>query len=91
MASSVNIGDSQEAAVQPIVSDIGTFDIVTEAQIADATDPVNLAIYSGKKRGSTYLYAPAGGGMDIIVADGPAATDDWFRISDAGAVPITPA
>lgn len=91
MASSVNIGDSQTAAVQPIVADIGTLDIVTQASIADIADPVNDALVSGKKKGAMYLMSVTAGGMDIVVADGPATDDDWFRISDAGATPITPA
>jgi len=90
MASTNVIGDSQEAAVQPIVSAF-PLGAVTEAQIADKTDPVNIALYSGKALNSVYIYLPTAGGADIIIASGKEPTDTWFKVSDAGAAPITPA
>jgi hypothetical protein len=91
MASTTTIGDSPEAAVQPVVSCF-PLGIATQAQIADVDDPVNDTLVSGKDEGAMYLYkATAGSAFDIVVATGPAAADPWHKVSDAGAAPITPA
>ena len=90
MASSANIGDSQEAAVQPVVSGI-ILGAVAQADVKDIDSPVNNSLYSGKQFGACYLMTLTAGGTDIIVAQGSAPADSWHRISDAGATPITPA
>lgn len=90
MAYSTTIGDSQEKAVQPVVAAL-PISIISQAQLEDASDPVNITLYSGKTAGAAYVIALTAGGTDIVVAQGPEPTDDWDRISDAGASPITPA
>ena len=90
MASTTTIGDSQETAVQPIVSAI-ILGVVTQAELEDKTDAHNIALYSGKKLGACYIMIPTAGGSDIVVATGSTDVADWDRVSDAGAVPITPA
>ena len=90
MASSTAIGDSQEAAVQPVVSGI-ILSSVTQADVADKDSAINNKLYSGKQFGACYIMVLTAGGTDIIVAQGPDTTSKWHRISDAGASPITPA
>lgn len=90
MASSVNIGDSQVAAVQPVVSGL-ILGSVAQADVKDKNSAVNNALYSGKQFAACYLMVLTAGGTDIIVAQGSGKTDAWHRISDAGATPIVPA
>lgn len=90
MATSVNIGDSQEKAVQPVVSGL-ILAPVAQADVADVDSAINNKLYSGKQYGACYIMALTAGGTDIIVAQGDQPADAWHRISDAGAAPITPA
>lgn len=88
MAYSTKIGDSQPKAVQPMVAAL-PLGIVTQAQILDKDDAVNMAVYSGKKLGAVFLMTnTTGGNFDIVVAKGSLSTDVWERISDG--TDITP-
>jgi len=90
MASTTTIGDSQEQAVQPAVGML-EWPIVAQADVADISNAINDSTKSGKKLGAAFIMTLTAGGTDIISAQGSAAGDDWDRISDAGATPITPA
>ena len=89
MAFSTKIGDSQPTAEAVTVAAL-PISVVTQAEIADADDPVNNAMLSGKKYGACYIMNETAGNLPvIIVATGTATTDTWVR-QDTKAV-ITPA
>lgn len=90
MASSTAIGDSQERAVQPVVSGI-VLSAVAQADVADKDSAINNKLYSGKQYNACYVMVLTAGGTDIIVAQGSDTTSAWHRISDAGAIPVIPA
>lgn len=90
MAYSDNIGDSQPTAKKSFVS-VLDLPLVTQAELEDKTSAINDRLLSGKKLGAWIGVIPTAGGSDIAVAQGGADVSDWDLISDAGAVPITPA
>ena len=90
MATSAKIGDGQPVARNAVVSSLPISD-VTLADLNDATSAVNSALESGKRLGSTFLVNDGGAVSDIVIAQGTEPTDEWHRVSDAGAAPIVPA
>ena len=84
MAYSTKIGDAQPVAQTVVVAGIPV-SITTAAKLADADDPVNIALYSGKKMGAMYAYEVSTGVMEVVVAAGSAPTDKWVRLTSQGA------
>jgi len=76
MASTNVIGDSQEVAVQPVVSAM-ILGVVAQADLEDKDNAVNNRLYSGKQDGAVYIVELTAGGKDIAIADGSASTDKW--------------
>lgn len=79
MAFDTAIGDSQEASVQPVVGALPIPE-TTAAALADKDDPINLKLYSGKKLGAMYCYAPDTDEMEVVIAWGPEPTDPWIKL-----------
>ena len=84
MSYSTKIGDAQPEAVAATVSALPISE-VTLAELQDADDPVNLKLYSGKRLGAMYCYEVEDGVMEVVVAAGSEATDNWVKLSAAGA------
>lgn len=68
--------------------------IVTQAQLASATHPINDAYHSGKQLGGmVYVTLTTGGATVIAIAQGSAATAKWVipGMDAAGFLEVTPA
>lgn len=87
MATSIEIGDMQTEAVQPLVVQ-EPLPITTEAKLLAITDPINITLYSGKKAGALYAYTPTLGdpALGIVIATGSAADADWIDITSGAAI-----
>ena len=53
------------------------FQVVAEADLADATHPVNDQSLSGKEEGAMYMAKSASGVLDLVIAKDATPTGDW--------------
>lgn len=74
-------------AVTPVDTSIG---IVTQAQVADIEDPINVQSDSGKKGGAAIIVVTTDGAYVLAIAQGGEPADAWI-LSDVTPVAITPA
>lgn len=88
MATSTEIGDMQTEAVQPLVVQ-EPLPITTLVKLGEATDPVNITLYSGKKAGALYAYSSGAGAMEVVIATGSAATDPWIALGTPATITPT--
>lgn len=80
-------GDTQAGtAVEVQVCD-NTIPVVAAADLASAAASINIALLSGKKKGSVVINATTN---ELHVATGPLPTDTWVNAGAVAAV-ITPA
>lgn len=64
--------------------------IVTQAQLAEADDPININQYSQKQLGSAVAVTlTTGGTTAIAIAQGSNPTDPWIILGDQEATPVT--
>jgi hypothetical protein len=84
MATSDNIGDSQEQAEETVVASLP----MSESNFTDLLDEdsmENTASLSGKKLGAMYMIEVTPGVMEVVVAAGPLKDDSWTKLSGSGA------
>lgn len=82
-------GDSSKSINTHAVS-FTNLAIVTQAQLADAADPINVNVYSQKQPGSTVgVKMTTGGAIAIAVAQGSGPTDKWTILGDTATTPVT--
>lgn len=82
-------GDSSKSINTHAVS-FTNLAIVTQAQLADADDPININQYSQKQPGSTVgVTMTTGGAICIAVSQGYNPTDDWTILGDTATTPVT--
>ncbi|QHJ79499.1 MAG: hypothetical protein [Caudoviricetes sp.] len=64
--------------------------IVTQAQLAAATDPINVNAYSQKQAGSVVgVTMTTGGALALAVAQGSDPTSKWTILGDTAVTPVT--
>lgn len=69
---------------------VSPFPVVTQAQLAAATDPINVYSQSGKERGTVVMVTmTVGGACAMAIAQGNAPTSVWNIVGDTAGTPIT--
>lgn len=64
--------------------------IVTQAQLAAETNPINVNAYSQKQLGSVVgVTMTTGGAVAIAIAQGSQPTSKWTIVGDTAATPVT--
>lgn len=64
--------------------------VVTQAQLAAATDPINVNVYSQKQKGSVVaVIFTVGGAIGLAIAQGSDPTSKWNTVGDTAVAPIT--
>ena len=64
--------------------------LVTQAQLASATNPINVNVQSQKQKGSVVCVTmTTGGAVALAIATGNKPTDPWNIIGDTAATPVT--
>lgn len=82
-------GDSAKAVAAHATS-FTNLAIVTQAQLASATDPHNINQYSQKQPGSVFgVKMTTGGAIALAVSQGYGPTDKWTIIGDTATTPVT--
>jgi len=82
-------GDSAKS-INTKATSLTNLAIVTQAQLASATDPINVNVYSQKQTGSAVgVVMTTGGAVAIAVAQGGAPTSKWTILGDTAATPVT--
>lgn len=82
-------GDSSKSINTNAVS-FTNLAIVTQAELADKADPININQYSQKQPGSTVgVKMTTGGAIAIAVAQGYGPTDKWTILGDTAGTPVT--
>lgn len=82
-------GDSAKA-VNTKASQMLNLGIVTQAQLADATDPINANVYSQKQPGAVVgVTMTTGGALALAVAQGYLPTSKWTILGDTAGTPVT--
>lgn len=82
-------GDSAKAVAAHATS-LTNLAIVTQAQLASATDPHNINQYSQKQPGSVFgVKLTTGGAIAIAISQGYGPTDKWTIIGDTATTPVT--
>ena len=64
--------------------------IVTQAQLAEADDAINVNAYSQKQAGSVVgVIMTTGGALALAVAQGSSPTSNWTILGDTAVAPVT--
>lgn len=64
--------------------------VVTQAQLASATDPINIYAYSEKQAGALVAVKfTTGGAIGYAIAQGSDPTSKWNTVGDTAGTPIT--
>lgn len=64
--------------------------LVTQAQLAEADDPININQYSQKQVGSAVCVTlTTGGAHALAIAQGSDPTSPWIILGDQEATPVT--
>lgn len=82
-------GDSSKS-INTKATSFTNLGIVTQAQLANAADPININVYSQKQPGSTIgVRMTTGGALAIAVAQGYEPTSKWTILGDTAGTPVT--
>ena len=72
------------------VAVVSPFPVVTQAQLASVTDPVNIYALSGKEKGTVVMVTmTTGGAVAMAIAQGNGTTSKWNIVGDTAATPVT--
>lgn len=82
-------GDSAKSINTRAVS-LTNIALITQAQLASATNPINVNAYSEKQKGAVVCVTmTTGGAVALAIATGNKPTDPWNIIGDTAATPVT--
>lgn len=85
----VSTGDSPKS-INTKATSLTNLAIVTQAQLASATDPINVNAYSQKQQGSAVgVVMTTGGATALAIAQGGAPTSKWTILGDTAGTPVT--
>lgn len=82
-------GDSSKSINTKAVS-LTNVAVVTQAQLSDAADPINVNVYSQKQIGSVVsVTMTTGGAVALAIAQGSNPTSKWNIVGDTATTPVT--
>jgi hypothetical protein len=82
-------GDSSKS-INTKATSLTNLGIVTQAQLASATDPININVYSQKQPGSAIgVRMTTGGALALAIAQGYEPTSKWTILGDTAGTPVT--
>ncbi|UOW66407.1 acetyl-CoA acetyltransferase [Aeromonas phage vB_AspA_Tola] len=69
---------------------VSPFPVVTQAQLAEADDVINIYTHSGKEIGTVVMVTmTVGGACAMAIAQGNSPTSKWNIVGDTAGTPIT--